>query len=164
VAQPGGSGALKAPLAIREGSARDRDFVLDLGRRTIASSVSRVRPATPEALEASYARLHDFMYNQSHVVLIAEFAGERVGFLALLVEIPDEVSDAPQGFIAYMAVEPQARRHHIATALLERAERIARKRGLPSLALMVTEENRGARELYARAGFVTERRLLAKML
>jgi ribosomal protein S18 acetylase RimI-like enzyme len=78
--------------------------------------------------------------------------------------MPDEVSGAPQAFIAYMAVDLDARRQGVAGMLLARAEEIAKEQGLPALALMVTEGNEAARELYAQAGFVTERRLLVKTL
>ncbi|HEY0798990.1 MAG TPA: GNAT family N-acetyltransferase [Candidatus Baltobacteraceae bacterium] len=159
-----GKRALSKDFAVRLGTARDRGFITDLGRRTISSSASSVRSATASSLEGSYLRLVDFIYTQPHVLLVAHDPQRPLGFLALLDELPDEVSEAPQGFIAYMAVEEDVRRSHIASALLARAEEIARERGLPALALMVTEENDGARELYARAGFVTERRLLVKTL
>lgn len=87
-----------------------------------------------------------------------------LGFLLMLDDIPDEVTGLPQAFIAYMAVEPQTRRRGIAAQLLRAAEDAARVRGLPNLALMVTEDNLAARELYAQAGFATERRLLCKRL
>ncbi len=71
-----------------------------------------------------------------------------------------------------MAVLPLAGRHALVTgagrgigaALAAAAEDEARKRGLSYIALMVTEENRAARDLYERAGYVTERRLLCKIL
>ena len=56
------------------------------------------------------------------------------------------------------------RRGGVGSALLERAEDEARKRGAPYMALMVTEENAAARALYERAGYLTERRLLCKAL
>jgi ribosomal protein S18 acetylase RimI-like enzyme len=113
----------------------------------------------------SYERLIDFAFEQSYVLLIAESALEGpLGFVLLLDHLPDEVTGVPQGFIAYMAVEPHARRHGIAARLLASAEEVTRRRGLPFLALMVTEENDAARELYAQAGFTTERRLLCKQL
>jgi ribosomal protein S18 acetylase RimI-like enzyme len=164
VARTGRSRALKAPFSIRAATAHDRDFVEDLGLRTIASSASRVRGGDPADLRISYARLLEFLFKQSHVLLVAVAAEERLGFLVMLDDLPDEVTGAPQAFVAYMAVEPNARRLRVASALLERAEQLAREKGLPSIALMVTEENRAARELYARTGFVTERRLLAKIL
>lgn len=151
-------------VTIRLGTSSDRSFVLDLGRRTIESSRSAVRSPSGNALEEGYERLTDFIFRRSHVLLIAESAMEKIGYLALLDDIPDEVCNAPQAFIAYMAVEPHARRHGIGKRLLDEAERLARERGLPALALMVTEGNEPARALYAQAGFATERRLLVKNL
>lgn len=151
-------------VTIRPGTAGDRAFMVDLGARTLDSSASAVRSTDRNELEASYERLVDFVFESSHVMLIAEFGDVCVGFLAFLDDLPDEVSGAPQAFVAYMAVEPHARRRGVAGMLLARAEEIARKQGLPALALMVTEGNEAARELYAQAGFVTERRLLVKRL
>jgi ribosomal protein S18 acetylase RimI-like enzyme len=82
----------------------------------------------------------------------------------MLDQLPDEVTGMPHGFIAYMAVEPDARRQRVASRLLDAAEDAARVRGLPYVALMVTEDNAPAREFYAQAGYVTERRLLCKRL
>jgi len=59
---------------------------------------------------------------------------------------------------------PDARRRGIATLLLGAAEDAARVRGLPVVALMVTEDNAPACEFYAHAGYTTERRLLCKRL
>ncbi len=152
-------------LRLRPGAARDHSFVLDLGRRTSPDSVSALRDAPRAAIETSYDRLVDFVTERSHVLLIAEtdFDGP-LGFVLMLDDIPDEVTSLPQAFIAYMAVEPQARRRGVAARLLRAAEDAARVRGLPNLALMVTEDNLAARELYAQAGFATERRLLCKRL
>jgi len=63
-----------------------------------------------------------------------------------------------------MAVEPDRQRQGIGRALLASIEDRARRRGLPYLSLMVTEENAAARELYADAGFTTERRMMTKIL
>ncbi len=139
--------------------------MLDLGRRTAADSLSALRAAPLALVEASYEQLVEFALDRSHVLLIAErsFAGP-VGFLLMLDDLPDEVTATPQGFIAYMAVEPDARRHGVAARLLQAAEDAARRRALPVMALMVTEDNAAARELYAQAGYATERRLLCKPL
>lgn len=150
---------------LRAGGAADRPFALDLGRRTVVDSVSALREAPAPFVESSYERLVEFAFERSYVLLIAENDLEgRVGFLLMLDEMPDEVTGLPQGFVAYMAVEPDARRHGIATQLLAAAEDAARVRGLPYVALMVTEDNAPAREFYAHAGYTTERRLLCKRL
>jgi len=151
-------------VTIRLGTLSDRSFVLDLGRRTIVSSSSALRSASENDLGEGYERLTDFIFRRPHVLLIAESAMEKIGFLVMLDDIPDEVCNASQAFIAYMAVEPHARRRGVGRRLLEEAERLARERDLPALALMVTEGNESARALYARAGFATERRLLVKSI
>jgi ribosomal protein S18 acetylase RimI-like enzyme len=150
---------------LRTGGAADREFVLDLGRRTVLSSLSAIRGAAPPVVEMCYERLVEFVMERSYVLLIAEteFDG-RVGFVLMLDDLPDEVTSLPQGFIAYMAVEPGARREGIAGRLLVAAEDAARARNLGHVALMVTEDNVAARELYAQAGYTTERRLLCKQL
>jgi len=139
--------------------------VLDLGRRTAKDSVSALRDVAPEQVETSYERLVEFITDRSHILLIAETDIDvPLGFLLMLDDVPDEVTGLPQAFVAYMAVEPAARRRGVAAQLLAAAEDAAHVRGLPNVALMVTEDNLAARELYAQAGFATERRLLCKRL
>jgi ribosomal protein S18 acetylase RimI-like enzyme len=151
-------------FTIRRGGPDDRAFLLDLGKRTVGDSLSDCRPAPLVLAQSSYERMLDFTGGQSQIVLIAESRLERLGFLLLLDDLPDEVTSIPQAFVAYMAVEPHARRRGVGRALLAAAEDAARERGLPFLALMVTEDNLSARGLYAQAGYVTERRLLCKAL
>lgn len=159
------SGFVNAQIALRRGGPADRAFVLDLGRRTAIDSVSALRAAPPQLVDASYERLVDFAFDGSYVLLIAENDVDGpVGFCLMLDTLPDEVSGLPQGFVAYMAVDPNARRQGIARALLGAAEAAARERKLPHVALMVTEDNAPARELYAQAGYITERRLMCKTL
>lgn len=145
-------------------AASDRDFVQALGRRTVMSSVGSLRRPTESAARAAFERLCDIVADQSHVTFIAHKKAERVGFLLLLDELPDEVTLIDQGFIAYMAVEPKWQGNGVGAALLTAAEDEARRRGLPFMALMVTEENEAARRLYEHAGYRTERRLLCKPL
>ncbi len=147
-----------------ESRAADRAFVKALGRRCAMSSVGSLRLASEPAVRAAFDRLCEVVEDQSHVTLIAQRAERRVGFLMLLDELPDEVTALPQGFVAYMAVEPECRGFGVGAALLAAAEDEARRRGLPYMALMVSEENAGARRLYERGGYRTERRLLCKPL
>jgi ribosomal protein S18 acetylase RimI-like enzyme len=155
---------MNATIAVRRGERADRDFVRDLGRRSATSSVSAVREARYDDVLEAFERLADFVYGRRHELLIAERDGARAGFLLLLYDIPDEVTMAPQAFIAYMAVEPTASRRGVGRALLETAEAHAHAAGLPHVSLMVTEENVPARALYEGAGYVTERLMLTKPL
>jgi ribosomal protein S18 acetylase RimI-like enzyme len=151
-------------VSIRPGGSEDRPFVADLGKRTMGDSVAKFRYVNESMLEASYDGLLDFVFRQSHVLLIAEHKGTRAGFILMLDTMPDEVTRMPQGFVAYMAVEPSHRGNGIGSRLLAAAEDEARRRGLPYMGLMVTEDNAAARALYERAGYLTERRLLCKPL
>jgi ribosomal protein S18 acetylase RimI-like enzyme len=151
-------------IVIRAGRAEDRAFVAGLGKSTMGDSVAKFRYVNEAMLEASYEGLLDFVFRQSHVLLIAEHHGRRAGFILMLDTMPDEVTRMPQGFIAYMAVEPSLRGGGIGSRLLAAAEDEARRRGLPYMGLMVTEDNAAARAMYERAGYLTERRLLCKPL
>jgi len=155
---------MNATVAVRRGDAGDRDFVRDLGRRSATTSVSAVRVARYDDVLESFDRLTDFVYGRRHDVLIAEEHGERVGFLLLLYDIPDEVTLAEQAFVAYTAVEPSARGRGVGRALIDAVDDCAREHGLRYVCLMVTDENAPARALYEHAGFITERRMMTKPL
>jgi ribosomal protein S18 acetylase RimI-like enzyme len=151
-------------VVVRLGSHRDRSYVRDLAHRSADTSVSAVRDARDEDVLESFDRLAEFVYGRRHDALIAEDDGVPVGFLLLLFDVPDEVTLTPQAFVAYTAVEPASRGRGIGRALLDEAENRARAMGLGYLSLMVTDDNAPARALYDRAGFVTERRMLTKVL
>ncbi len=151
-------------IRVRQGDESDRDFVRDLGIRVAMTSVSPHRQVMESLVALSYEKLLDFIFAQSHTIFVAEDEGRRVGFLLLLDALPDEVSMAPQAFVAYMAVEPDVQRRGIGRALLNAAEGLARERGLPTIAMMVTESNVPALDLYTSSGYRTERRLLCKPL
>jgi ribosomal protein S18 acetylase RimI-like enzyme len=142
----------------------DRAFVKALGRRSAIASVGSLRPASEANVREAFDRLTAIVESQSHLTLIAQRNGERVGFLLLLDDLPDDVTLLQGAFVAYMAVEPSSRRSGVGTALLAAAEDEARRRGLPYIALMVSEENEAARHLYDRGGYSTQRRLLCKPL
>ena len=151
-------------VLVRVGGESDRAFVRDLGIRVAMTSVSPYRQVMKPMVELSYEKLLDFIFAQSHTTIIAEAEGSPLGFLLLLDSLPDEVSMSPQAFVAYMAVEPEVQRRGIGRALLNAAEGIARERGLPTIAMMVTENNVPALDLYTSSGYRTERRLLCKPL
>lgn len=149
-------------VIVRIGDQRDHEFIRDLGSRVAHTSVSPLRQTMLSMVVLAYEKLLEFIYMQSHVIFVAEDEGKPAGFLLLLDMLPDEVSLAPQAFVAYMAVEPDRQRRGIGRALLNAAEQTARERGLPAIAMMVTEGNKPALELYASGGYRTERRLLCK--
>lgn len=153
---------MNATVAIRRAERGDRGFVLDLGARVATSSVSSLRTVMQPLVESAFRTLTEYVWTRNHDTLIAEEAGNPVGFALVLHDLPDEVSLTDQVFVAYMAVEPAARRRGIGQALLDAVERLAKERGVDYVSLMVTEENVAALGLYAGAGFTTERRMLTK--
>jgi ribosomal protein S18 acetylase RimI-like enzyme len=155
---------LNGTYRIGAGTPEDLEWVRDLGRRTMLSSVSGLREAAPERVGASFERLFEFALGQSHVLLVARDPIERLGYILFLDRLPDEVTGLAQAFVVYVAVEPHARKRRIGQALMLAAESEARKRDLPYMSFMVTEENVTARELYAQLGYKTERRQLCKRL
>jgi ribosomal protein S18 acetylase RimI-like enzyme len=60
---------------------------------------------------------------------------------------------SPSFYVDALATDPALRRRGAASALLAEAERQARQRGLPAVALDTTVGNSEARALYARVGF-----------
>ena len=155
---------MNATIAVRRGTPRDRTFALDLGRRVSGTSVSGLRAAQGGLVESAFERLAEYVWTRDHALLIAEDGARPVGFAMLVYDLPDEVTLEEQAFLAYMAVEPQMWRHGVGSTLMAAIEALARERHLDYVSLMVTEDNESARELYRRAGFTTERRLLTKPL
>jgi GNAT superfamily N-acetyltransferase len=155
---------MNAAVTIRRGDRRDRAFVLDLGRRVATTSVSSIRPAAPPLVDVAFTRLLEYIWERDHDLLVAEDAGVPIGFALVVHDEPDDVTLSDQAFIAYMAVEPDVQRQGAGAALLAAAEALARERGVNFLSLMVTEDNQGARELYGKTGFATERRMMTKAL
>jgi ribosomal protein S18 acetylase RimI-like enzyme len=151
-------------LVIRDATEADGSFIATLGRRTAMDSVSALRRPQPPAVLENFEKLLEIVASREHLALVAERDGARAGFILVLDSLPDEVTGEDQAFVAYMAVEPAYRGAGIGSALLSRAEDEARRRGVPYMALMVTEENAAARALYDRAGYRVERRLMCKTL
>jgi ribosomal protein S18 acetylase RimI-like enzyme len=56
-------------------------------------------------------------------------------------------------YVDALATDPEKQRRGAARALLDEAERKARRLGLPAVALDTSLDNRGARSLYLKAGF-----------
>jgi ribosomal protein S18 acetylase RimI-like enzyme len=151
-------------IRVRAATNTDRPFIVSLGKRTAMDSTSSLRRVDPAAVLENFDRLLAAVEERQYFALIAEVDGKAAGFILTLDSLPDEVTGDDQAFVVYMAVERDARGAGIGSALLERAEHEARKRGAPYMALMVTDENAAARALYERAGYRTERRLMCKTL
>jgi ribosomal protein S18 acetylase RimI-like enzyme len=152
-------------IEVRRATPEDDRFISALGSACAASSISRIRMVPEGVVSLSFQRLLMFCRERPGTVdLIGEIDGQPAGFLILLTDIPDDVTQQDQAFVAFMAVGEEARRSGVGTALLRNAEIEARRLGLPHLSLMVSADNAAARSLYSAAGFVHERMLMTKAL
>ncbi len=63
-------------IAIRRGTARDREFVLDLGTaRVRLPACHRLRIALPPLIEGAYERLVEYVLAREHDILMADIDG-----------------------------------------------------------------------------------------
>jgi len=90
-------------------------------------------------------------------------AGRLLGYM-ILGELRPFFSPQAVGFVYDIWVSPEHRRAGVAGFLLAEAERWARSHGYSKIKLEVAEQNRGARALYSKAGYATERNYMGKRL
>ncbi len=106
------------------------------------------------------AFLRDRLSRQESVVLLAGEAGAALGFAQLYPGF-SSIAAAPAWVLGDLYVLRQARGSGVATALMRRAEDLARGAGAVHLALETAVDNLTAQRLYEREGFRVERGFLA---
>lgn len=88
---------------------------------------------------------------------VGPLAALRASLVLGLLRPPEVPAD--RAYLDGLAVAPWARRRGVARALLDECAALARSAGLRGVLLLVTEDNRAARDLYEGAGLrVVERR------
>ena len=129
--------------SIRVATASDADAIADLIRRAFAD---QPRPTDPpsSALEETAATILAHLGRGGGAVL--ERDGRVVG--AVLWEEEDDAL-----YISRVSVDPDYRRQGIARALVDEAEREARRRYLPRMTLGVRLELEENRQLFRSCGF-----------
>lgn len=105
------------------------------------------RPKTVEAV-----REHLIAASMIDTVLVAELAGEPVGFASLRI-LPQVENDLPHAELSDLFVVEGHRRRGVGRALLAAAEGLAATRGSPWIVLVTGFENGGARDFYRALGF-----------
>jgi ribosomal protein S18 acetylase RimI-like enzyme len=94
---------------------------------------------------------------------VAEEGDQLIGFVT--GEVKESVPVFSRGEklkINELFVKERFRRNGVASMMLEKLERKARKRGCSTVELDVNKENRSAQELYRSKGFDTERKRMVK--
>jgi ribosomal protein S18 acetylase RimI-like enzyme len=149
-------------IAVREGTAADRDFVIDTARRFAAFGPPPWRPAL-EVVAGEVRCLDEFFDGRlkgPRLLIVENVAdqgsdGARLGF-ALLEPAIDYFSGDRHGHLGMIAVTEAAEGRGAGAALMRAAEDWARACGYSRLTLNVFDGNDRARRMYERFGYQVE--------
>jgi GNAT superfamily N-acetyltransferase len=156
-------------ITVREGTAADRDFVVETARRFAAFGPPPWRSAL-EVVAGEVRCLDEFFDGRlsGRTLLIAEDvpdvpaspeprsgAGGPAGF-AFLEPAVDYFSGEPHGHIGMIAVTEAAEGRGAGAALMRAAEDWARRHSYSKLTLNVFDGNTRARQVYERFGYQIE--------
>ncbi len=152
-------------ISVRRARDDDRSFIEALGVQTALQTVSPVRALSQSVAQQAYHRLMKLCEERpGTIILVAENDSQRSGFLIMLTDMPDDITQNEQAFIAYVAVSKSQRGRGVGRALLQEAIAEGQRRKLPHLSLMVSADNVEAQGLYESEQFVPERILMTRPL
>jgi len=151
-------------IIVRDGTAADRDFVVDTARRFAAFGPPPWR-SPMEVIAGEVRCLDDFFDGglPGPALLVAEQSGKPIGF-AFLEPALDYFSGEKHGHVGMIAVTEAAEGRGAGAALMRAAEDWARSCGYPKLTLNVFEGNQRARQVYERFGYQIETLRYVKVL
>lgn len=109
------------------------------------------------------ARLEQLLTHPDAQLLVAEEAGQVLGFISLHV-IPQLALAGDFCRISYFCVSDAVRSQGIGAALEQAAEQAARERGCERIELHCAERRQGAHRFYARQGYMESPKYLTKRL
>ena len=110
--------------------------------------------ATPQTEQGYGSYLGSQLKNPDIVVLVAEDAGEVLGYTFAGVEGYDYMElRGPAGVLYDIVVDPAHRGRGVGRALLDATLAELKTRGAPRVVLSTAERNETAQRLFARAGF-----------
>ncbi len=120
--------------------------------------------------EAHLVYLEELVRLQNGQILVAEQAGQRLGFLVCFIETLDDgdlhvvEAERRSGFISDLYVIPAARGQGVGKALLQAAEAHFRDLGLTTIQLTALFNNHTARRVYDGSGYELYEVVYAKRL
>jgi ribosomal protein S18 acetylase RimI-like enzyme len=114
----------------------------------------RFIPATPQTERGYGSFLTSQVANEDVVILVAEEAGEVIGYTYAGIEGMDYMSlRGPAGALYDIVVDPSRRGRGVGRQLLDATLAELRARGAPRVVLSTAEQNATAQQLFAHAGF-----------
>ncbi len=161
----------QARLTIRRACEGDVDSIVSLHISAIKFMRSLCPPGFGKAIQAPLKRkeidswVSETLADKRSIFLVCETGGEFAGFALGSVEtFKDDLIDAPFLTVEFVETEPRFRRLGVACSLLQRMERIAKRRGLKAIELTAWANNDSAIRLYEKLGYCTLEMRLAKPL
>ncbi|MDA8441583.1 MAG: GNAT family N-acetyltransferase [Peptococcaceae bacterium] len=154
-------------MIIRGGTVRDWPFIQALALESIVYSASPVREVSEEHV-VNYRRqtlsgFWSWVQRSQSKIFVAE-EKERMGYLILSDRTVDELTGLPQAWIMDVAVSKEYWSKGVGRQLLLKAEEYCKANNVKFLGLAVTSANQRAAKLYAKMGYVEERKLMVKKL
>lgn len=152
------NGALRGSIVVRPATRADMRAVGRLGALLVRLHHEfdplRFMAAT-SGTEHGYASfLGTQLADPDVVVLVAERAGEVVGYTYAGVEGVDYMSlRGPAGVLYDIVVDPAHRGHGVGRMLLEATVAALGEKGSPRVVLSTAQQNEAAQHLFERAGF-----------
>jgi ribosomal protein S18 acetylase RimI-like enzyme len=149
---------MPSKVIIRSATQRDQAQLGSLGAQLVAVhhayDAGRFVPAGPSTAEGYGRFLVSQLAAADSMVLVAEAAGEVVGYIYAGVEGVDWMAlRGPAGVVYDLVVDPPRRGAGIGRQLLDHALEALAARGAPQVVLSTAEKNEGAQRLFAAAGF-----------
>jgi ribosomal protein S18 acetylase RimI-like enzyme len=115
---------------------------------------ARFIPATAATARGYGSWLASQVIEPDIVMLVAEHAGDVIGYAYAGVEGPDYMLlRGPAGVVHDLVVDPSHRGHRVGQMLLDAAIAALSARGVPRIVLSTATQNERAQRLFARAGF-----------
>ncbi|GAB4423811.1 MAG: hypothetical protein Kow0031_02520 [Anaerolineae bacterium] len=152
----------EAPVTVRLATPADHPFILSLLAR-FAENRPPWRSAEQIETRAEQELLVSFGEGKDMVAVAEDEQRRPLGFVRLAIKA-DFLTLGPRGYVAELAVLPQAEGGGAARALMGMAEEWARALKLEMLSLHVFAENHRARHFYEKLGFQPEVVEYVKML
>jgi len=152
-------------LEIRLATGADADFIRGGSARLAENSRLDWLPeeATDRFAAAGCESAVEAIGRHDQIVLIAETAGERLGFLHAYLDISAFTRESV-GYISTVVVTAEAAGRGAGRLLIEKAEQWVRDHGCELITLEVFAENRTARAVYERLGYQEQTLKLARRL
>ena len=167
-AQGGRSIGSQGAVTVRPGSIEDLAFVSELASDSVTHGIPATRAVAPAAVReyvrAGASRLEAWLRRPDFALLVAERAGEPVGYLMLDLADREPSTGERQAFIIDLGVRRDSWGRYVPHRLVEAAARLAAARGLDYLVGVVSAGNRRALVTSRRLGFEIERHQVVRLV